>query len=162
MKISELIGKKIADIKDKIESFDSNELLISNGIIKLESGKTFEIPYRNSETLFLVENPKIGYTSIFNEDGFFKKLFSKRKYDKEIASRNKKAMKGKIITVIYQFKKEGVNNLAGKMIIELESEYMIGEVEASPFGTGAAGLYIFTSKEELEKEHGEKLTKIKN
>ena len=161
MKTSELIGKRIIDIKDKIGTYDdSNELLTSDGVIQLDSGEVLEIPYRNSEIVSFVEKTLIGYSSIFNEEGFFKRLFSKVRYNKEVANRNKKAMKGKVIVGIYQFEEEGIASLAEKMIIELESGYVIGEVGMSPFGTGAAGLYVFNSKKELEDEYEERLIKV--
>jgi len=165
MKPSELIGKKIADIKDKIGSYDSNnELLISNGIIKLESGEIFEIPYRDTEKLSLVKSDKFGYDSIFNEDGFFKRLFSRKKYKEEIAYRNKNKMKGKKIVGIYQFEEakddDDWNELEERMILELETGYLISEVGMSPFGTGAASLYVFKSKEEIENRYRQKLLKI--
>ncbi|MFK7933489.1 MAG: hypothetical protein AB8G22_08260 [Saprospiraceae bacterium] len=165
MKPKELLGKKVADIKDKIGSYDStNELLTSNGIIKLESGEIFEIPYRDSEKLTLVKSDKYGYDSIFNEDGFFKRFISRKKYKVEISRRNKNKMKGKKIIGIYQFEEakddDEWNELEERMIIELETGYLISEVGMSPFGTGGSSLYVFKSKEELESKYGQKLLKI--
>lgn len=165
MKPNELIGKRIADIKDKIGSYDSNnELLTSNGIIKLESGEIFEIPYRDSEKLSMVKSDKFGYDSIFNEEGFFRRLFSRKKYKEEIARQNKNKMKGKKIIGIYQFEEakddDDWNELEERMIIELETGYLISEVGMSPFGTGGASLFVFKSKEELDSRYGQKLLKI--
>ncbi len=165
MKPNELIGKRIADIKDKIYPYDSsNELLCSNGIIKLESGEIFEIPFRGAEKLFLVKNDSHGYTSIFNEEGFFKRLFSKQMYDKKVAARNKKEMKDKAIVGVYQFEEakddDGWNELEERMIIELETGYLISEVGMAPYATSAAGLYVFKSKGELESRYGQRLINV--
>ena len=165
MKPSELIGKRIADIKDKVEKYQSsNELLSSGGIIKLESGEMFRIPYRDDDIINLIKNDSFGHNSIFNEGNFFKRLFSKVKYNRKIANRNKREMKGKAIVAIYQFEEakddDDWNELEERMIIELETGYLISEVGMSPFGTGSASLYVFKSKEELEGRYGQTLIKM--
>lgn len=160
MKTSELIGKRIVNIKDKIEIY-GNELLTSNGIIELESGEIIEVPNRDSETITLKNNNSLHYTSIFNEDRFFKRLFSKSKYQRKIASQNKKEIKGKLIVGIYQYDEpqdEDEWNELEKMIIEVESGYLISEIEISFFGV--AGIIVFTSKEEMVNRYGDKLRTI--
>lgn len=96
--------------------------------------------------------------------GFLSDCFQEKKYKEEIAKRNKRNLKGKKIVGIYQFEEakdaDDWNELEDRMIIELETGYLISEVGMSPFGTGAASLYVFKSKEELENEYGQKLLKL--
>lgn len=159
MKLEELIGKKIADIRMQIKDYNSNgELESADSVVLLESGEIFEIPQKNASRIKLLPKINKQQKSIFGLDNFLKKIFAPSVQNEKVVKRNIKYIKGEKIIAIYQYETQDDetdwNELEDKMIIEVESGYLISEIEMASRGTGSAGVWIFTSKEDLKEKFG--------
>jgi len=155
MELKELIGKKILDIRFEIKSVDyegSISLEQSFSEVILESGEIIDIPYNGYEKLILNESPAPNQKSIFSV-----KLFS----DSGI-HRNANNILGKKITAVYQYPEgfSSKNREWDKCIIELETGFLFSDVIMSPQGTGHAGVWIFTSLDDINKRIGTGYTKV--
>ncbi len=161
MKPSELIGMRIKDVKNKLELFSEGELESSDALIELETGEIFTIPHFNSKSLTMVKSTSFKHTSIFNEDGLLKKILNRTSYNKRIAKRNKEKIKGAEIVRLYQLEQADEDSdpseVEGRLIIEVESGYLISEKGASIFALGDAGIQIYQNKEEIENQYEQKL-----
>jgi len=164
MKPSKLIGKRIKDIKNKLELFADGELESSDALIELETGEMFKIPLFNSKSITIVESATFKDKSIFNDDGLFKRILNRTSYDKKIAKRNRAKIKGAEIIQLHKLEEANqdsdIDDVEGRMIIEVQSGYLISEKGASIFSLGDAGIQIYQSKEEIENEYEQKLKSI--
>lgn len=52
-----------------------------------------------------------------------------------------------------------LDDIEGRMLIEVESGYLISEKGASMFALGDAGIHLYFSKEKAEERHEQKLIK---
>jgi len=145
MKLKSLIGKEIEDIR-VIVKYESYGLDFADSFIVLKGNIVIGIPWIDGEE------------SIENEDD----LIWERTLPPEASSifegkgnEKLKKLKGKkIINCLYYTDSENGFIQAEKAFFELEEEKFITEITAAPNGTGHAGLWVFYSKEELEKRYG--------
>ena len=168
MKLEELIGKKIKDIKTEIRDYaydGSIALEESHSHIILETEEVFEIPFNNSEEVELELASPENLKSIFDDDikkSFFDKIINYHSENQKLIKRNTENIKGKEIIAIFQYDKGFSKNNRewDKCLIEVESGFMISEKLISPKGTGSTGIWIFTSKEEVINKIGKGFRKI--
>lgn len=126
------------------EEHDSIDLEESRSYISLDTKEYFEIPYYGCTQLLLESNDQESEPE--DGSGFSSEWF--RMYEQNI--------KGKKITAVYEYESGYSNRRRGweKCLIQVESGYLISERIMSPVGTGQAGLWIFTSLENLKETIG--------
>lgn len=137
MVLEELIGKEIRDILVKIE-LESYGLDKADSFIVLEDNLTIGIPFDIDEVVWERD---------LNIEA--KSIFADKKNDEIVSIKGKK---------IIDFLKYRDNT--DKVILELENERFITEITIAPNGTGHAGLWVFQSKDELEKRYGTDYKKL--
>ncbi len=167
MKTEELVGQKIRDIRIKTSPYEyegSIPLRISEGVIELENGFVFSLPFRFSDEVEPINNPNYKGTSIFILPGFISRLFNTQGLNIKVIRRNIKNIQNKKITGIYKFiETDEINSyseIGQRIILEMETGFLIGEIEMAPMGTGHAGIWIFTSIGDLEKKFGKGFKKV--
>lgn len=162
MKIKELIGKKIKEIKMEIRDFNYNgsiPIAESNSIIILETGEIFKIPYNNSIDVEICSNITKNQKSIFSKRSnlsLLNRILEFISSAQQLKNKITKNIKGKEIISVYQYENgfSEINREWDKCLLEIESGYIISEKSLSPKGSGQAGIWIFSSKDDLLKKIG--------
>ncbi|MCT4639495.1 MAG: hypothetical protein N4A72_17455 [Bacteroidales bacterium] len=167
MELRNLIGKKISDIRIEVKDFPydgSIPLDESVSHIILDSNEIIEIPYLNSNCFLLEEALSKNQKTIFEENGnksILHRLFFQSDSD-NLITRNTNNIKDKEITAIFQY--DSLYSDKGrewdKCLIQVESGFLISEKTISPKGTGQAGIWIFTSLEDLTTKIGSGFRKL--
>lgn len=131
MVLRQLIGKEIQDILVKVE-FESYGLDKADSFIILRDNLIIGIPFDIDEDVWERDLDKEA-----------KSVFADKRNNALVS------IKGKKIIDFLKF----MNN-EDKAILELEDEKFITEITTAPNGTGHAGLWVFQSRQELEKRYG--------
>jgi len=165
MELRNIIGKRIRDIRMEIKDFPYNGSIPLNESLShiiLESNKIIGVPYIDSNNLLLEETVSGSQKTIFEESSNsnrfrFRKLLSSFQSDSNrLIARNTKNIKDKEITAIFQYDSgySDKDREWDKCLIQVESGFLISEKTMSPKGTGQAGIWIFTSLEDLTLKIG--------
>ena len=173
MKIKDLIGKVILDIKSEITDYKydgSIPLEHSDSVIVLENGKLIRIPYKFDieleDEVEIVKSISEKHKSLFkiNEENTIlnkvKNVFSNNENNK-IIDKNRDHIVNKKITGIL-FQGDDCSPELDNCVLEIDNNYLISEIVISPKGTGHTGVWVFTSKNDLYKKFGTHFIKLEN
>ena len=141
----------------------------SNSVIVLETGEIFGIPdaYSNIQEYevdthnTISENQSSIFTDI-GEESLFETICGHFSETKRLIKRITRQIRGKNITAIYKFDSQRSDKGRGwdNCLIEVESGFLISEKIMAPKGTGHAGIWIFSSKDDLVKKIGSGFRKV--
>jgi hypothetical protein len=143
--IEALIGRQITDIQiaiKKVEYEGSIPLEESFNYLILDEGEAIEIPYSQSEHVWVEEELPEDLKSIFVDN-----------YG--TPNPNPQIVGQKIIGIYHYYSGfTAIRREWDKCLIELESGFFISDKTMSPMGTGHAGVWIFSSKTDVERKIG--------
>lgn len=172
MKVKDLIGKVILDIKSEITDYEydgSIPLEHSDSIIVLENEKFIRIPDKFDieldDEVEIVDIISEKHQSLFNTNernnvlSQLKNVFSKNENNK-IIDKNKENIVNKVITGILVQGDDSATEL-DKCVLEIDNNYLISEIVIAPNGTGHTGIWIFTSKTDLYRKFGDNFLNLK-
>jgi len=156
MKVKDLIGKVILDIKSEITNYEydgSIPLEHSDSVIILENGEFIRIPCKFEidldDEVEIVESISEKHQSLFSENK-----------NSKIIDKNRDNIVNKVITGIL-FQEDDCSPELDNCVLEIDHNYLISEIAMSPKGTGHAGIWIFTSKTDLYRKFGENFLTLK-
>lgn len=156
MKVKDLIGKVILDIKSEITDYEydgSIPLEHSDSIIVLENEEFIRIPDKFDIEL----NDEVDVVKSITEK--HQSLFDGIENNK-IIDKNKDNIVNKVITAILIQEDDNFPEL-DKCVLEIDHNYLISEIIMSPKGTGHTGIWIFTSKTDLYRKFGQNFLTLK-
>jgi hypothetical protein len=139
MKLTDIIGKELADIRVKVE-YESYGIDEADTFIIFKDGLVIGVPWSiDTDELVWQRDLDKESESIFKGKG-----------DTKL-----KSLKGKKVVgfLNYDDSEKGFIE-AEKVFIELEGETFITEITVAPNGTGLVGLWIFNSRKEIEQRYG--------